>query len=370
MRYSIIFATAVAASEAYKYDNDDTLGPRSTEKFEYATIYPGYGKNPVTMTSQYQAFPTCVSADNENKKCTKWSQDQYVSTVINDFDGNSATITKVNEIVTVYHAQSTRTHTSTITHKSSGDAAATTEYKLWHELYEKIYEAEFSMLGKHALRGYPGSGLSNKDEYKQPVHVKEYKYGKWDEYDFILDYSPSKTASKRVVVPTSETTTYSKTGVYTIPANDVTIYYPVIQPAEATAVARAGESFTYGGAYIDVRSPGTVIDAYGAYETKVIDNKFKTENILKYTTFYASTIGRYHMVKPTTTVYSEYTEVRYPTTQYHAPGVYHYAAETITITKPNQAYTYNGYQQIETYAIPTVTPAYENGEYAFYPTST
>ena len=226
MKYALIFAATAAAYEAYggygaDVESSSAVKPSTSAKpIGYTTIVPGYGKQPVTVTTQHQPYPTCVSPAYGGKDCAKWDEDAYVSTVIKDYDNNYATITKTAQPVVVYHTKKTITHSATAT---SGYAAPTgVAYKngtegCWYELYEKIEEVPYNQLGPHALPGYPGSGLYKEGEKKQPVNVKEYKGGKWSEY--VHEYSYG--------TPKPEVTTYEKPGVYTIPSKDVTIDHPV-----------------------------------------------------------------------------------------------------------------------------------------------
>ncbi|OAG19132.1 hypothetical protein CC77DRAFT_938642 [Alternaria alternata] len=365
MKYALIFAATAAAYEAYggygaDVESSSAVKPSTSAKpIGYTTIVPGYGKQPVTVTTQHQPYPTCVSPAYGGKDCAKWDEDAYVSTVIKDYDNNYATITKTAQPVVVYHTKKTITHSATAT---SGYAAPTgVAYKngtegCWYELYEKIEEVPYNQLGPHALPGYPGSGLYKEGEKKQPVNVKEYKGGKWSEY--VHEYSYG--------TPKPEVTTYEKPGVYTIPSKDVTIDHPVTYPAEATKTAKAGETCTYGGQSIEAKQTGYITGAYAAYETKVNGGKTVTETVIKHTTIYASTTGNYEVAKPTTTVYDHDTEVAYPTAKHYEAGVYHHEAQTVTITKPGQAYTCE-YEQTKKHEA-TSTPK-KSTDHSAYPTS-
>jgi hypothetical protein len=365
MKYALIFAATAAAYEAYggygaDAESSSVVKPTTSAKpIGYTTIVPGYGKQPVTVTTQHQPYPTCVSPAYGGKDCAKWDEDAYVSTVIKDYDNNYATITKTAQPVVVYHTKKTITHSATAT---SGYAAPTgAAYKngtegCWYELYEKIEEVPYNQLGPHALPGYPGSGLYKEGEKKQPVNVKEYKGGKWSEY--VHEYSYG--------TPKPEVTTYEKPGVYTVPSKDVTIDHPVTYPAEATKTARAGETCTYGGQSIEAKQTGYITGAYAAYETKVNGGKTVTETVIKHTTIYASTTGNYEVSKPTTTVYDHDTEVAYPTAKHYEAGVYHHEAKTVTITKPGQAYTCE-YEQTKKYEATSIPK--KSTDHAAYPTS-
>ncbi|KAF2124199.1 hypothetical protein P153DRAFT_254115, partial [Dothidotthia symphoricarpi CBS 119687] len=377
MRYAIIFAATAAASEAYGYGSYNNTssstivypsskggnggyGETSTNVYGYATMTPGYGKPPVTITSQYQAYPTCVSKDGD--KCGKWNDEKYVSTVIKDYDNKDVTVTKTEQIVTIYKTKSTKTNSATPTPtsykkddfmkadcKSSADGSSDDKSTEWYELYEKSYEASYKDLGPHAMVGYPGSGLRGDLKDHQPVKVKEYKDGKWSEYDDDLKYGTPEDVK-----------TYEKAGVYTNPSKDVYVDHPITKGSEAYATAKAGAPVTYGGAYTDVDAPCTVTGAYGAYETGVSDGKTVTSTVVKTVTVYCPKAGKCEIAKPTTTVYDHDTEFAYPTPVTYAPGVYHYDAETVTITDPSKPYTCE-FKQTKTYDHPKETPAYSSG---------
>jgi hypothetical protein len=231
MKYAILFAATAAASDAYggyggskPSSHAPVVTPCSTTigKNGHTTVVPGYGKTPVTVTSQYQAYPTCVSAGYDGKSCNKWEENKYVSTTITDYNKKVVTITKVQDYVTVYHEKKTVTHYPT---PVGGYGAAPTPAKnatgVWYELYEKVHAVEYENMGKNALYGYSGSGLCQKCDDYQPILVKEYKGGKWTEKKETMNYGKPKDDVK----------VYGKPGVYTIPAKDVIVYKT--QPGKA-----------------------------------------------------------------------------------------------------------------------------------------
>ncbi|KAF1354093.1 hypothetical protein EJ07DRAFT_134270 [Lizonia empirigonia] len=379
MRYALIFAGVAAAYDAYGYEASSSA-PAATQtstvpayggygegykassslKVGYTTIYPGYGKQPVTVTSQYQAYPTCGAASSGGKSCEKWNEDHYVSTVIEDCESKKITVTYIEKPITVYHTKSTITHyptaTSTVEH---GQAYSTGSYgyndknstKPWYEMYEKVHEIKYKDLGAHGLPGYGGSGLCKSCDDEQPYKVKEYKNGKWSEYETTANYK----------APTPEVKTYEKPGVYTESAKDVTVTYAMTQPSEATTTAKAGVPVTYGGYTTDFKETGVKTCAYGAYETGT--DKYGndvTSTVVKTVTVTVSSTGMYEVAKPTTTVYDHDTEVMYPTVSVYQPGVYHKDAQTVTITKSGDTYSCE-YKQTKTYpATPMKTPS--NGD--------
>ncbi|KAF3046742.1 hypothetical protein E8E11_003207 [Didymella keratinophila] len=395
MRYALIFAGVAAAYDAYGYEGYpeskassstpavkySTSAPAyggygqehktssapapskspSSSQLGYTTIYPGYGKEPVTVTSQYQPYPTCGAAGSDGKSCNKWNEDKYVSTVINDYNSKKVTVTCIDKPITVYQTKTTITHYPTA---SSGKASPTGSYgsydakknatQPWYEMNEKVHEIKYKDLGEHGLPGYGGSGLCKSCDEEQPYKIKEYKDGKWSEYETTAIYK----------APTPETKTYDAPGVYTEPAKDVTVTYTMTKPSEATTTARAGVSVTYGGYTTDFKSTGVQTCAYGAYETgKDKNGKDVTSTVVKTVTVTVSTTGKYEVAKPTTTVYAHDTEVHYPTVSVYQPGVYHKDAQTVTITKSGDSASCE-YKQTKTYSTPAAskTPTY-GGEY-------
>jgi hypothetical protein len=373
MKYALIFVATAAAHEAY---HGYGANPQSSAVVEsssavkptgYTTIVPGYGKEPVTVTEQHQSYPTCVSAGYGGNDCAKWDEEVYVSTVIQDYDNNYATITKTEQPVTVYHTKKTITHSATPTGGYAAPTGLAPKNGTWYEMYEKIEEVPYKNLGPHALPGYPGSGLYKGDEKKQPVLVKEYKGGKWSQYEHVYVQGGAAKPEHTLVAPEPEVSTFEKPGVYTVPSKDVTVEHAITYPAEATKTAKAGETCTFGGQYVDAKETGYITGAYGAYETKVEGGKTVTETVVKHTTIYASTTGMYEVAKPTTTVYDHDTEVAYPTAKQYEAGVYHHEAKTVTVTKGGEAYTCD-YEQTKKYEA-TATP--KGGEaYPAHATST
>jgi hypothetical protein len=267
MKYAILFAATAAASDAYggygaaysspaevsstpaasgyggygyqssassktsSHASSATPCSTSVGSNGYTTVVPGYGKTPVTVTAQHQAYPTCVAVGYDGKSCEKWGDDKYVSTTITDYNKNVVTVTKAQECVTVYQEKKTITHYATPTAGSYG-AVSTPVAKnatgTWYELYEKVYVIEYENMGKNALPGYPGSGLCHKCDDDQPLTIKEYKGGKWTEEKKTFSYGKPKDDVK----------VYEKPGVYTIPAKDVTVY-------KTTPAGKAPEPVVY-----------------------------------------------------------------------------------------------------------------------------
>lgn len=213
----------------------------------HATIVPGYGKPPVTISAQHQSYPTCVAQAYDGKSCNKWGDDTYVSTVITDYNKKTVTITKVDDYVTVYQEKKTVTHYATASSTIGGYGAISTgtpahkNSTVWYELYEKVILCKYAECGKNVLGGYPGSGLCKKCDDEQPVTEKEYKGGKWTEEKKTLNYGK----------PKDEVKVYEKTGVYTVPAKTVTVYgKPSGKPSHDSSV------YTFPPKVITITKPG------------------------------------------------------------------------------------------------------------------
>jgi hypothetical protein len=121
----------------------------SVGKNAYTTVTPGYGKTPVTVTAQHQAYPSCVATGYDGKGCDKWVDDKYVSTTITDCNKKVVTITRVQDSVTVYQEKKTITHYATPTIGGYGALSTGTSSKnvtgTWYELYEKIHVVEYQV---------------------------------------------------------------------------------------------------------------------------------------------------------------------------------------------------------------------------------
>ncbi|KAH7112848.1 hypothetical protein B0J11DRAFT_542081 [Dendryphion nanum] len=375
-----LFVGVAAAGEAY--GNYKPSSSSSSSKIGYTTIHPGHGYEPVTVTSQYQTIPTYAAGTS--------TYYVWVSTVITGYNGLPVTITKTDQDVTLYSTQSTITHYRT--EPASGYAQPTGAYqtgsggyypksngtgaypspvvKPYYELYQKVHEAEYKDLGPKALPNYPGSPLYQGEKDKQPVKVKEYQNGKWNNYKHVFDYG----------VPKPSATTFANPGTYTIPAYDKTVKETYTAPAQATTTCEAGKAVTYGGYTTSVTKPTTITATYPAYETKGTGENKKTETVYKTKTVTCPNAGKYEIQKPTTTSFTKPTTFVYPTVTVYPPGVYHHTRETVTVTKSNQPYTCS-YQSTDkptnTPSYPTSTstsaPSYPTGtttSYDSYPTST
>jgi hypothetical protein len=145
------YGSQAVTTSAVKSSSASEATPCSTSvgKNGYTTVAPGYGKAPVTVTAQHQAYPTCVAKGYDDKNCDKWEDDKYVSTTITDCNKKVVTITKVQDSVTVYQEKKTITHYATPTIGGYGALSTGTSPKNatgnWYELYEKIHVVEYQV---------------------------------------------------------------------------------------------------------------------------------------------------------------------------------------------------------------------------------
>ncbi|KAF2646169.1 hypothetical protein P280DRAFT_524887 [Massarina eburnea CBS 473.64] len=294
----------------------------------YTTITPGRTHTPITVTSQYQTVPTYISS------ASSYSDYLYVSTVIVDAESKNCTVTKTDEPITIYHSKYAITHTTT----EGGYAASTGNHPIatgGYYPYHQNATASPANIGPSALPNYPGSGLCNEkcngkgDIKYQPVHVSEYKNGKWTQYNATYTYG----------APTPSATTYENPGTYTVPAYDMTVHKPTTAVAEATYTAPASKTVTYGGSSTEVFQPCTITAQYPTYSTSTEGEKITTETLILTTTIYAEKPGMYMIAKPTVTRFESEVLCRYPTLSVYQPGVYHHSRETVTVTRSSEIYT-------------------------------
>jgi hypothetical protein len=170
MKYALLFAATAAAYDTYGgYGSQSSSAPAKVSSSNPG--YGGYGhqsitsskasvpaskvtpcstsvgKDGYTVTTQHQAYPTCVSKGNDGKSCDKWGEDKYVSTTITDFNKKVVTITKVQDYITVYQEKKTITHYATPTVGGYGAVSTPVGSKnatgTWYELYEKVHVVEY-----------------------------------------------------------------------------------------------------------------------------------------------------------------------------------------------------------------------------------
>lgn len=281
-----------------------------------AVVTPGYGQAPVTITAQYQTYPSCVATAYGGSSCATWGANTYVSTTVKDYNSQNVYVTDVKQAITLYATKSTSTCTA------AGSSATPS-------VYQRVEYCQYNQLGGNAINGYGGSGLCATCCNAQPVTVKEYKNGQWSSYTSTQSYG----------VPTAYATTYATPGTYTVPAKQMTVSSTVYGCSEVTKTATAGQTCVYGGNYALATGVGYMTVPYGGYSTSVSNNMTSTYPVVKTTTVYASKTGTVTICTPTSTVYATSTTYVYPMVSSYAPGVYSYGAKTVTVTQSNQAYT-------------------------------
>ncbi|KAF1919331.1 hypothetical protein BDU57DRAFT_536329 [Ampelomyces quisqualis] len=340
----------------------------SVGKDGYTTVVPGYGKPPVTVTTQHQSYPTCVAKGYDGKSCDKWEDDKYVSTTITDYNKKVVTVTKVQDYVTVYHEKKTITHYATSTIGGYGAVSTASVNKNatgnWYELYEKVHVVDYQNMGKNALVGYSGSGLCQKCDNAQPIVVKEYKGGKWTEEKTILNYGK----------PQNEVKVYEKPGVYTIPAKVVTVYsstptgkapeYGIYHyDAKVITITKSNQPYTC--TYDLPKQTPSKTPTYNDYGYKASATPKKTEN-------YYPSYPSYPIKSNTTSYGNGYAEKPTTTPCTSSKAVYGdngYGAKS-TPTSASSMPVYGDYSygdkstpSLNSYPTPT-PPAYGNGGYS------
>jgi hypothetical protein len=373
----VLLAGVALASNEYVYHDG--------EKTDYPVVSPcpecpeGYGPPDVTVTKPYQMVPTCSPMPNKAVVCSDYA---YVSTVLTDAKGDSCTVTKTNQPVTLCHTKTKITKTygasssssSCSSTSSSSSASSASSHSMgmtygapayptpsvYYEEYEKSCEAPYDHLGPIALPGYEGSGLCGAEcEGKhgakyQPMKVTECRDGVCTTYDYTATHA----------APAPKVTSYDAAGTYTIDEYDVTVTKPTTVPAAASCSAKAREPVTYGGVVTHVPRPTTITVAYPV-EKKHGAN---TKTYVKYITKVCPSAGTYTVVEPETTTYDHDTTFTYPTVSVYKPGVYHHDKEVVTVTKPGEAYTCSLSKQPGVYPTSTKTapykpdPSSDNGE--------
>ncbi|OJJ71705.1 hypothetical protein ASPBRDRAFT_124942 [Aspergillus brasiliensis CBS 101740] len=141
------------------------------------------------------------------------------------------------------------------------------------------------------------------------------------------------TTSSQAVVPTPETTTFSSTGVYTIPAATVTVSETTSVVAGTTTSLASGTQ-TYGGVTTVVETSTTVTCPYAT----VSPSGSTVTSIIQTTTYVCPEAGTY-TIAPTTTYVPSNTVVTYPTVSTVTPGTYTHSAITVTATVTDYTYT-------------------------------
>ncbi|KAJ5622496.1 hypothetical protein N7528_005728 [Penicillium herquei] len=142
--------------------------------------------------------------------------------------------------------------------------------------------------------------------------------------------SPSTSESP---LPTNGVTSYSSTGVYTIPATTMTVVDTTTVCGAAATSVPAG-THTIGGV-TTVVSTGTTVTC--GYATTSSTGTTVTD-IIAYTTYTCPVAGTYTVVPGTTTVVPSDTTIMYTTASTITPGVYTKPESTVTVTETDTTY--------------------------------
>lgn len=166
------------------------------------------------------------------------------------------------------------------------------------------------------------------------------------------------SSSSAVVLPTPVETTFSTTGVYTIPETTITVYSSTTIAA-ATSTAVPSGTHTYGGVTTIVETSTVVTCPYAT----VKPTGTTVTSVIETTTYTCPAAGTYTIVAPTTTTVSASTVLVYPTPATITPGTYTRSAQTVTVTETDYHYvcpfsTGLASSSSTPVVTPTSTPAY------------
>lgn len=146
--------------------------------------------------------------------------------------------------------------------------------------------------------------------------------------------SCAETSTAAPTVPTPYVTTFPSTGVYTIPAETITVPSDTTVVAPTTTPLASGGSYTVGGVTTIVETSTTVVCPYAT--TTSTPGGVVTSTILT-TTYVCPSAGTY-TIAPLTTSVSKSTVWVYPITSSYPAGTYTKPAVTTTITESDYVY--------------------------------
>lgn len=144
--------------------------------------------------------------------------------------------------------------------------------------------------------------------------------------------APATTSTAVVELPTPDITSFTSTGVYTIPAKTITVTDATTVCGAASTELPSG-SHTIGGVTTVVETATTVTCPYAT----VKPTGSTTTSVIETTTYVCPSAGTY-TIAPITTYVPTNTAVVYPTPATYTPGTYTKPDRTMTIT--NTDYTY------------------------------
>lgn len=144
--------------------------------------------------------------------------------------------------------------------------------------------------------------------------------------------APATTSTAVVELPTPDITSFTSTGVYTIPAKTITVTDSTTV-CGATSTELPSGTHTIGGVTTVVETATTVTCPYAT----VKPTGSTTTSVIETTTYVCPSAGTY-TIAPITTYVPTNTAVVYPTPATYTPGTYTKPDRTMTIT--NTDYTY------------------------------
>ncbi|KAJ6186485.1 hypothetical protein N7519_007786 [Penicillium mononematosum] len=147
---------------------------------------------------------------------------------------------------------------------------------------------------------------------------------------------PSSTAvasTPAVELPTPGVSTFSTTGVYTIPATTITVH-DTTTVCGATSTDVPSGTHTYGGVTTVVETATTVTCPYAT----VKPSGSTVTSVIETTTYVCPTAGTYTVVPPTTTSVPTSTVLVYPTPHTIVPGTYTQDESVVTVTRTDYTY--------------------------------
>ncbi|KAJ5153793.1 Glycoside hydrolase superfamily [Penicillium coprophilum] len=145
--------------------------------------------------------------------------------------------------------------------------------------------------------------------------------------------APATSSTPAVELPTPGVSTFSTTGVYTIPATTITVH-DTTTVCGATSTEVPSGTHTYGGVTTIVETATTVTCPYAT----VKPSGSTVTSVIETTTYVCPSAGTYTVVPPTTTSVPTSTVLVYPTPQTIVPGTYTQDESVVTVTRTDYTY--------------------------------
>ncbi|KAJ5520894.1 Glycoside hydrolase superfamily [Penicillium fimorum] len=145
--------------------------------------------------------------------------------------------------------------------------------------------------------------------------------------------APVSSSTPAVELPTPGVSTFSTTGVYTIPATTITVR-DTTTVCGATSTDVPSGTHTYGGVTTIVETATTVTCPYAT----VKPSGSTVTSVIETTTYVCPSAGTYTVVPPTTTSVPTSTVLVYPTPHTVVPGTYTQDETVVTVTRTDYTY--------------------------------